>query len=118
MVLAIANGAFRAALLIPWMGEIWGRIVSTVMLCAIIATVAFWTVRWIGPRSNSDAWVVGGLWVVLVLAFEFGAGHYLFRQPWEQLLADYDVARGRVWILVPLITLVAPVWAHRLLSSK
>ena len=53
-------------------------------------------------------------WVALTLAFEFLAGHYLFHNPWDKLLADYDVWHGRIWPLVPIVTLLAPVIAYRM----
>jgi hypothetical protein len=56
---------------------------------------------------------VGILWAVLTVAFEFLAGHYAFGHPWPELLADYDLLRGRVWLLVLVTTLVAPRWAWR-----
>ena len=65
------------------------------------------------PASASEAWRIGGLWVVLVLAFEFLAGHYVFGTPWSELLADYNVLRGRIWPLVLVITAVAPYVAGR-----
>ena len=46
---------------------------------------------------------------MLTLAFEFLAGHYLFGNSWERLLADYDVARGRIWPLVLIVTFVTPL---------
>jgi hypothetical protein len=52
--------------------------------------------------------------VVLVLAFEFLAGHYLFGTPWSELLADYNVMRGRIWPLVLVTTFVAPYLAGRM----
>ena len=64
---------------------------------------------WMRLATRGDAWRAGILWLVLTLAFEFLAGHYLFEAPWEQLLADYNVVQGRIWILVPMATLVAPV---------
>jgi hypothetical protein len=54
--------------------------------------------------------LIGAVWLALTLAFEFLAGHYLFGSSWERLLADYDLLRGRVWILVLLATLFAPAW--------
>ena len=36
MVIAIVNGAFRGAVLIPKFGELIGRIISTLLLCALI----------------------------------------------------------------------------------
>ena len=56
------------------------------------------------------------MWVALTLAFEFLAGHYLFHRPWSVLLEDYDLTRGRVWIVIPLVTLLAPWLAWRLRS--
>ena len=48
------------------------------------------------------------IWLVLTLGFEFIAGHYAFGHSWERLLADYDVCSGRVWLFVPIATLLAP----------
>jgi len=58
--------------------------------------------------------MIGVLWLVLTLAFEFLAGHYVFGNPWSRLWTDYDVLRGRIWILVLVTTLVAPVIAARI----
>jgi hypothetical protein len=65
-------------------------------------------VAWIAPRSAQQAWAVGVIWVVLTLAFEFLAGHYVFHNAWSRLLEDYNVVRGRIWILVLMTTLVSP----------
>lgn len=64
---------------------------------------------WIRPGTLRDAWGVGILWLVLTLAFEFLAGHYLFGDSWAKLLAEYNVLQGRLWVTVPLTTLFAPV---------
>jgi len=48
------------------------------------------------------------MWLAMTLAFEFGAGHYLFHTPWAALIADYNILRGRLWILVLAATLTAP----------
>ena len=57
--------------------------------------------------------IIGVVWLACTLGFEFLAGHYLFRKPWVELLADYDLRRGRIWIAVLMVTFVAPWWmAH------
>ena len=114
LVFAILNGAFRQALLIPKLGEEPGHIISTLLLSAIVFLVTSFTLVWIHPLSIGDAWFVGITWTGLTLAFEFLAGHYLFGNSWKQLLADYNVARGRIWVLVPIVTLVSPVLVYRL----
>src|SRR5688500_16359199 len=86
LVVASVNGAIREALLIPAIGVIAGRAISTVALCVLVLLLTWLTIRWIGPRSNRDAWIVGGFWVALTLGFEFLAGHFLFGDPWSQLL--------------------------------
>jgi hypothetical protein len=43
--------------------------------------------------------------------FELLAGHYVFGNSWEKLLADYNLFRGRIWALVLIIILFAPLWA-------
>ena len=51
------------------------------------------------------------IWLgILVLAI----GHYLFGDSWDRLLADYNILRGRIWLLVPIVTLVAPLLAQSL----
>jgi hypothetical protein len=105
---AVLNGAVREAVIIPRTGDYRGHVISTLMLSLVIILIACATLGWIGPAGAGDAVVVGLLWVVLTVAFEFLAGHYLFGSPWERLLADYNVARGRIWPLVLIVTFFAP----------
>ncbi|MGQ9625254.1 MAG: hypothetical protein ACUVT9_07815 [Candidatus Bathycorpusculaceae bacterium] len=46
--------------------------------------------------------------------FEFIAGHYVFGNSWEKLLADYNLLEGRLWSLVLLTILIAPYIANKL----
>jgi hypothetical protein len=115
LFLAVLNGALRQGLLIPRIGERAGHIVSTFLLSAIILGAAWLLLPWIRAASARDAWIIGALWVVLTIAFEFLGGHYLFGDSWEQLLAEYNVAQGRIWILILITALLAPVlvWTWR-----
>ena len=112
-ILAIANvnGALREFLLVALLGQTLARALSTILLCVLVAILARATIGWIGARNASEAWRVGLLWLALTLGFEFLAGHYLFGDSWEQLLREYDLAAGRIWAIVPLVTLIAPRWA-------
>jgi hypothetical protein len=112
MLLAILNGAARDIVLVPRLGDLVARAVSCVTLAGVILLVAWLSLRWIAPASIGDAWTIGGMWLAMTLAFEFLAGHYLFRTPWPSLLADYNLLAGRLWILVLSATLVAPALAY------
>jgi hypothetical protein len=108
MVGAVLNGAFRVSVLNPRLGERLGHVISTIMLCALVLLLTGLLIGWIGPGSSRDGLRVGALWLALTLAFELGFGHFIAKKPWHVLLADYNVAAGRVWILVLLTTLFAP----------
>ncbi|HEX2219895.1 MAG TPA: hypothetical protein VHG35_13905 [Gemmatimonadales bacterium] len=114
VVLAVLNGGVRDTWLSPLLGDTVGRAISSLMLSGLILLATWLTIGWIGPRTAGQALTVGAIWLGLTLAFEFGAGHYAFGKSWGELLADYDVSRGRIWILVLIVTSVAPVWAARL----
>lgn len=112
--LAILNGTVREVFITPAVGEQAGHVTSTVVFCIVILAVAVVSLGWIGPASRRDALTVGIVWVLLAFGFEFIAGHYLFGNSWEMLLADYHILQGRIWLLVPFTTLLAPLWAFRI----
>jgi hypothetical protein len=113
LMLAIANGAVRELAMIKSAGETLAHGVSSITLSAAILALTWFTIRWIGPQSPSDAWRIGALWVALTVAFEFLAGHYVFGTPWGRLWADYNVLQGRIWVVVLITTAIAPVLAAR-----
>jgi len=114
MVVAIMNGTVRVKLIIPQTGLAAGLAISTVMLCALILLATWLTIRWIAPADAQQAWIVGALWLIMTLTFEFGAGHLLFKKSWAELLVDYDITKGRIWVLVPVVTVLAPWLMARL----
>lgn len=114
LVLANLNGALRELALTPRVGPGPAHILSTILLSGLVALTAYLAVDWIGPASRTEGWLVGTLWLALTLGFEFGAGHYLFRKPWPDLLRDYNLSAGRIWPLVLLVTLISPELFRRL----
>ena len=113
LILAILNGAFREAVLNPVMGPQSGHLVSTLLLSSLIIGVACIAIRWIGPASSPAALQIGIMWVALTLAFEFGAGYWLFHKPMAELLYDYNLPRGRIWPLVLVTTFLSPLLAGK-----
>ena len=108
LLLASVNGFIREAVLIPQLGAAPGRAISALLLSVLVLAVSWFTLPWIRPRSIADTWAIGAVWVTLTLSFEFLAGHYLFGHPWPELLADYNVLQGRIWILVLVTVTFAP----------
>jgi hypothetical protein len=108
---AIVNGGFRESVLVWWLGRGLAQAVSTVLLSGCIVTIGWFATPWIAPRSVADAWAIGFGWLTLTLAFEFLGGHFLFGKSWTDLLADYDLLAGRIWVMILLVTLLVPVLA-------
>jgi hypothetical protein len=111
LVVAILNGGFREAVLAPRLGGSLAHGLSTVMLSLFIVALGWVTTPWVEPGSLQDAWLIGGVWVALTLAFEFLGGHFIFGKPWQTLLADYNLFAGRIWVMVLIVTLMTPVIA-------
>ena len=105
---AVAFGATRQLVLAPILGDMAARAVGTFALCLAIAVLARRFIRRHCPLPAARLGV-GVLWCALTLAFEFLAGHYLFGASWETLAADWNMAQGHLWPLVPAATLLAPL---------
>jgi hypothetical protein len=106
---AFSLGAVRELLIAPAIGEPLAHVVGTLAFVAVLLGITVAFVRRIRPRcSLTDLWLVGVLWLALTLAFEFLFFHYAAGKPWEALLADYNLLRGRIWLLVPLTELLGP----------
>ena len=112
-VLAVSNGVARVSVMTPRLGDQAAHVIATVLLCAVIAALTWLLLPWLGPGSGRDAWALGATWLSMTMAFEFLAGHFLFGHGWDRLLADYNLAHGRVWVFVLITTLLAPVWAYQ-----
>ncbi|HWA40996.1 MAG TPA: hypothetical protein VG712_05250 [Gemmatimonadales bacterium] len=113
LCLAVLNGGLRERWLVPALGPLRVHQVSTLLLSGFILGATRATSGWLALAGVREALLVGTLWLGLTLAFEFLAGHFLFHRPWPVLLADYDLSQGRIWILVLVVTFLAPALCRR-----
>ena len=114
LLLAVLNGTVRGTVLQRRLGEETARRVATVVLLAALTAYVRRLQRRHPIPDAKHAWIVGLSWVVMTLGFEFGFGRLVAGLAWSELLADYDVRAGRIWVLVPLWTAVAPEVMRRL----
>lgn len=110
LVLAFANGALRQMATQPLLGEQAARLGHTLALAALFLLLARWFARAVGPAGLDGRCLLGLAWAVGASLFEIGLGRAL-GMPWERILADWNVAEGRLWPLVPLALLLGPVLA-------
>ncbi len=107
LIAIICNGFVREAVLKARVGELRASQISVTTGCVLILLITAASWRWMGIKTAKIAWTVGAVWVALTLAFEFLFGHFVSGLSWGKLLEDYNVARGRLWPLVLITTLVA-----------
>lgn len=98
-LVAIANGILRQSTYGKNISELAAHQISTII--AILATgIVVWFINRSWPiESALQAMIIGGCWLGMTVAFEFGFGHYVAGYTWQQLAADYDLLEGRVWSL-------------------
>ncbi len=100
MLLAIGNGILREATYGLALPELHAHQLSTVLAIAVFGLAVFALSQYCLPRSAAQASVIGLIWLALTLVFEFLFGHYVAGHSWAELLQDYDLLSGRVWLLL------------------
>ncbi|PXX92395.1 hypothetical protein DIT71_04135 [Marinobacter vulgaris] len=113
VILAIANGLLREAILIPVMSKPTGMVLSGVMLSGLILAVAYLTLPWFGPLPLTGYAAIGIGWLCLTLAFEFSFGRVIQGKPWPELFEAYLFRDGNIWPVVLLVTALAPYIAAK-----
>jgi hypothetical protein len=111
MVIAIINGVVRNSVYKPYVGDLLAHQISTIIIILLFSIVIKFTLQpYLSQLTYFQLFLIGLIWVAMTIAFEFTAGHYLFGNSWENLLADYNIFKGRLWILVLLTELLAPIY--------
>jgi hypothetical protein len=116
VVLAILNGIIRQSFLLLYTTEPVAHIISTFMFLIVQSLVIYLYVRIKHIKEMSALIKIGVFWVVLTILFEFVFGHYVMNHPWEKLLADYNIFAGRLWLLVLLNNIIAPLISGKLIK--
>ncbi len=119
LVTALINAVIREKLLKPWLEPSIGRwahqlSVPTGFVLMLLATMLFLKYQK-APYKPADLWIVGMLWCIITLVFEFGFGKAR-GMSWSELFAAYHLWKGELWMLLLLSLIVMPTLAHKLLK--
>lgn len=116
VVLAILNGTVREKSYGRFIQELYAHQLST-LTGLILFGLYIWALTGIYPiESSSQAYLIGGMWFIMTILFEFIFGHFIMGHPWMKLLHDYNLLQGRLWLLVLIWTAIAPYVFYRLSS--
>lgn len=108
LAISIANGAARDFTYARRMSELASHQISTAIGILLIGAVIWVFGTLVAPSSGREALSIGLFWAALTVAFEFIFFHYVGGRSWSELIANYNVLKGRVWVFLVLWISVAP----------
>ena len=108
LVIAVANGALRQATFAKVMPELRAHQLSTLIGSVVIGLFIWLVIRRWPPSSERHALLIGFGWLLLTVAFESFMGLVLAHRPLAQVLQEYNLLAGRVWILFLIWLSLAP----------
>lgn len=117
VVLAVINGAARDLGYKKYIGELAAHQISTLSLLLLLGIYIFLVLKKYPAQSGTEALLIGLLWMVLTLAFEFGFGLYRGNS-WAHLLSAYNILKGQLWILMPIWMALAPYLFFKLQQHR
>ena len=115
--LAIFNATLRELIYKKPLGDLTAHQVSTATGIIFFAIVFYLIFKRWKIESVQHAIIIGLVWLVLTILFEFGFGHYIMGNPWEKLLHDYNLAEGRVWSLFLVWITIAPYIFYKIFNK-
>jgi len=118
LVIAVLNGGFREAMLLPNLGQPAAFVLSAILLSLCIVIVAVVLAGWLRLSGLSQCLFVGFLWICLTLAFEFGFGRVVQGLSWAEMLEAYTFKDGNIWPLVLVVTFLSPLLAAHIRRRK
>jgi len=114
VVIAIINGSLRQFTYGMYIDELYAHQISTITGITFFGIyIYFITKKWRLTSAN-QALLVGFIWLIMTVLFEFVFGHYVMGQSWEKLFHDYNMFAGRVWIFVLIWTTFSPYIFYRI----
>jgi len=118
LLVSVANGTLRDFTYGKYLPELLAHQLSTYSGMVLLGVVIYVYVRRWPPASGRQALNIGLFWMSLTVAFEFLFFHYVGGHPWDELLAYYDLAAGRLWPLLLVWIFMAPYVSYRLVVNR
>ena len=115
-VSAIVVAIFRNDILLPQLGEQTAHQIGTVLYLIVQFIVIFIFITKLKIKEIKTLLSIGLFWFVLTIIFEFVFGHYVVDHPWQKLFADYNIFNGRLWVLVLINNLAAPLVSGKIIK--
>ena len=111
ILIAFANAALRELIFVKHFDDLRAHQLSTVTLIILCSIYVWFVLPLLNIRHSRQALLIGFVWVLLTVAFEFSLGR-LTSKSWAYLLRDYNLFAGRIWLLFLLCLFILPYLFH------
>lgn len=115
-VSAIIVATFRVGVLLPPFGEQTAHQLGTILFLIIQFVIIYFFIKKMKIKETKTLLGIGIFWVVITIIFEFVFGHYVMGHSWQKLFADYNLLNGRLWVLVLLNNIAAPLISGKVIK--
>ena len=112
-IIAIANGFLREQTYGIFISELSAHQLSTLTAVIFLGAFVYYIHRLWAIESINQAWLIGVIWFITTIIFEFTFGHYVAGHTWAHLLNDYNILQGRLWSLFLIWVLIMPVVIYK-----
>ena len=114
VVIGVVNGVARGALYEQRAGTVRAHHISTGALLVLLGAYMAQLDRCWPVPTRRMALHIGAIWATLTIGFEFALGRWVVGDSWTTLLQQYELWRGRLWILVPIWIALGPTLIREL----
>ena len=92
----ILNGNVRVRFLQSRYGKKHAKQISFFTAIIILYTICWFSLSWVNPANLQDCFLIGLIWMLLMLCVDIYFGRYVFRFKWIKILEDFDLRKGNL----------------------
>ena len=108
------HGIIRARFLAPKVGDLRSRQIGVFTGSLLFYIITFFSISWLNPQSDGETFLIGTVWLVLMVLFEVLLGRYVFKFPWKWLIEEYNVFKGKLLLFGMIFLFFAPYIVRKL----
>ncbi len=112
--IAIINGVIRESIFKIYLNELHAHQLSVLTFILLFGFYVWFILPVLKLDSASEALRVGLFWFAATVIFEFIFGHFVMGHAWSKLFHDYNFTKGRLWAVVLIWIIIAPLWLYKI----
>lgn len=88
------QGILRVKFVSRKIGESLAKKLGIISGCFIIFLITWFTLPWIKPNTIMNTFLIGLLWLFLMVSYDILLGKYIFHYSWKRISYDFNIHRG------------------------